>query len=47
MELLESLRAVPCGYHHYYYQKDEQLAQGIALPVEDLAMLKALGEDLK
>jgi len=25
-ELLESLGAIPCGYHRYYYQKDEQLA---------------------
>jgi 6-phospho-beta-glucosidase len=25
--LLESLGAIPCGYHHYYYQKDEQLAR--------------------
>jgi len=26
-ELLESLRAIPCGYHHYYYQKDHELAR--------------------
>ena len=26
-ELLESLRAIPCGYHHYYYQKDQELAR--------------------
>lgn len=25
-ELIESLRAVPCGYHHYYYMPDEMLA---------------------
>jgi len=25
--LIESLRAVPCGYHHYYYMKDEMLAK--------------------
>jgi 6-phospho-beta-glucosidase len=25
--LIESLRAVPCGYHHYYYQGDEMLAK--------------------
>jgi 6-phospho-beta-glucosidase len=24
-ELLESLHAIPCGYHHYYYQKDQEL----------------------
>ena len=24
-ELLESLRAIPCGYHRYYYMPDEQL----------------------
>ncbi len=26
-ELIESLRAVPCGYHHYYYMPDEMLAK--------------------
>lgn len=26
-ELLESLHAIPCGYHHYYYHKDEALAR--------------------
>jgi len=25
--LIESLRAIPCGYHHYYYMKDEMLAR--------------------
>jgi len=25
--LIESLRAVPCGYHHYYYEGDEMLAK--------------------
>jgi 6-phospho-beta-glucosidase len=25
--LIESLRAIPCGYHHYYYMKDEMLAK--------------------
>ncbi len=25
-ELLESLHAIPCGYHRYYYLKDESLA---------------------
>ncbi len=25
-ELIESLRAVPCGYHHYYYMPDQMLA---------------------
>jgi 6-phospho-beta-glucosidase len=25
-ELLESLRAIPCGYHRYYYMKDQELA---------------------
>ncbi len=25
--LVESLRAIPCGYHHYYYMKDEMLAK--------------------
>lgn len=25
--LIESLRAVPCGYHRYYYQGDEMLAK--------------------
>ena len=25
--LLESLHAIPCGYHRYYYQKDEELAK--------------------
>ncbi len=26
-ELIESLRAIPCGYHHYYYMPDEMLAK--------------------
>ena len=25
--LIESLRAIPCGYHHYYYSTDEMLAK--------------------
>ena len=25
--LIESLRAIPCGYHHYYYMKDEMVAK--------------------
>ncbi len=26
-ELIASLRAIPCGYHHYYYMPDEMLAK--------------------
>ena len=26
-KLIESLRAIPCGYHHYYYMPDEMLAK--------------------
>jgi len=31
---IESLRAIPCGYHHYYYMKDQAVAKALKADAE-------------